>query len=53
MGTPSRLLGAIHVKRSVQLSTVVLIKLLTGDRTPVVYDNSLSSIMYNDRVQLP
>ena len=33
------------MKRSVQLSTVVLIKLLTGDRTPAVYTNSLSSIM--------
>ena len=33
------------MKRSVQLSTVVLIKLLTGDRTPAVYSNSLSSIM--------
>ena len=33
------------MKRSVQLSTVVLIKLLTGDRTPAVYNNSLPSIM--------
>ena len=33
------------MKRSVQLSTVVLIKLLTGDRTPAVYNISLSSIM--------
>ena len=33
------------MKCTVQLSTVVLIKLLTGDRTPVVYNNSLSSIM--------
>ena len=31
------------MKPSVQLSTIVLIKLLTGDRTPSVYNNSLSS----------
>ena len=49
MATPSRLFGAIHVKCSVQLSTVVLVRSLTDDSRPI----DTCDVTYNDQVLLP